>query len=89
MPKLFHSEGDVPTVSRAAHKASYLPKIVGHVISLPYLFNIKQSRPRCLSRNAGLTGNQEVAGSIPAGTGNILSWRLIMKYVLRSVSPFH
>ena len=24
------------------------------------------------------TGDQEVAGSIPAGSGNILSWRLIM-----------
>ena len=26
------------------------------------------------------TGDQEVAGSIPAGYGNILPWRLIMKY---------
>ena len=26
------------------------------------------------------TGNQEVAGSTPAEIGNILSWRLIMKY---------
>ena len=30
----------------------------------------------------------EVAGSIPAGSGNILLWRLIMKYILRSFSPF-
>ena len=35
-----------------------------------------------------LTGDQEVAGSIPAEVGNILSWRLIMKYFLRSFSPF-
>ena len=30
------------------------------------------------------TGDQEVAGSTPAEVGNILSWRLIMKYFLRS-----
>ena len=34
------------------------------------------------------TGNQEVAGSTPAEVGNILSWRLVMKYFLRSFSPF-
>ena len=34
-----------------------------------------------------LTGDEEVAGSIP-GFGNILSWRLIMKYFLGSFSAF-
>ena len=34
------------------------------------------------------TADQEVAGSAPAEFGNILSWRLIMKYFLRSFSPF-
>ena len=34
------------------------------------------------------TGDQEVAGSNPAEVGNILSWRLIMKYFLRSFSLF-
>ena len=34
------------------------------------------------------TGDQEVAGSTPAEVGNILSWRLIMKYFLRSFSSF-
>ena len=34
------------------------------------------------------TGDQEVAGSIPARSGNILSWRLITKYFLRSISIF-
>ena len=34
------------------------------------------------------TGDQEVAGSKPAEVGNILSWSLIMKYFLRSFSPF-
>ena len=33
------------------------------------------------------TGDQEVAGSAPAEVGNILSWRLIMKYFLQSFSP--
>ena len=35
------------------------------------------------------TGDQEVASSTPTEVGNILSWRLIMKYFLRSFSPFH
>ena len=30
------------------------------------------------------TGDQEVASSTPAEVGNILSWRLIMKYSLPS-----
>ena len=34
------------------------------------------------------TGDQEVVGLIPAEVGNILSWRLIMNYFLRSFSPF-
>ena len=34
------------------------------------------------------TWDQEVAGSTPTKVGNILSWRLIMKYFLRSFSPF-
>ena len=38
--------------------------------------------------DARSTGDQEVAGSIPAGSGNILSCRLIMKYFQRSFSPF-
>ena len=36
----------------------------------------------------GQDGDQEVAGSTPTEVGNILSWRLIMKYFLRSFSPF-
>ena len=35
-----------------------------------------------------LTGNQKVTGLIPAGLGNILLWRLIMKYFLWSFSAF-
>ena len=42
----------------------------------------------CLSTPTRPTGDQEVAGSTPAEVGNILSWRLIMKYFLRSFSPF-
>ena len=46
-------------------------------------------RPRWLSWMCHPTGDQEVAGSTPAKVGNILSRRLIMKYFLRSFSPFH
>ena len=45
-------------------------------------------RPRWLSWMRRPTGDQEVAGSTPSEVGNILSWRLIMKYFLRSFSPF-
>ena len=45
-------------------------------------------RPRWLSWMRRPTGDQEVAGSTPAEVGNILSWRLIMKYFLQSFSPF-
>ena len=34
------------------------------------------------------TGDQKVADSIPMRSGNILYWRLIMKYFLQSFSPF-
>ena len=34
------------------------------------------------------TRDQEVADSTPAKVGSILLWRLIMKYFLRSFSPF-
>ena len=44
--------------------------------------------PRWLSWMRRPTGDQEVAGSTTAEVGNILSWRLIMKYFLRSFSPF-
>ena len=33
-----------------------------------------------------LIGDQEVTSSIPAGSGKILLWRLIMKYFLLSFS---
>ena len=46
------------------------------------------SRPPWLSWMRRPTGEQEVAGSTPAELGNILWWRLIMKYFLRSFSPF-
>ena len=34
-----------------------------------------------------LTGDQEVVGSVCAGSGGILWWRLIMRYFLWSFSP--
>ena len=50
------------------------------------LFSVR--RPQWLSWMRCPTGDQEVAGSTPAEVGNILSWRLIMKYFLRSFSLF-
>ena len=43
-------------------------------------------RPWWLSWLRRLTADQEVGGSTPAEVGNFLSWRLIMKYFLRSFS---
>ena len=51
------------------------------------VFTVFNCRPRWLSWMRCLTGDQEVAGSTPI-VGNILSWRLIMKYFLRSFSSF-
>ena len=45
-------------------------------------------RPRWLSWMRRPIGDQEVAGSTPSEVGNILSLRLIMKYFLRSFTPF-
>ena len=45
-------------------------------------------RPRWLSWMRHPTGDQEVMGSTAAEVGNILSWRLIVKYFLLSFSPF-
>ena len=50
--------------------------------------NAKQQAPSVSQPDARPIGNQEVAGSITAGSGSILSWRLIMKYFQRSFSPF-
>ena len=45
-------------------------------------------RPQWLSWMRRPTRDQEVTCSTPAEVLNILSWRLIMKYILRSFSPF-
>ena len=58
------------------------------VLKRPGMQSIHTHRPRWLSWMRRPTGDQEVAGSTPAEVGNILSWRLIMKYFLRSFSPF-
>ena len=44
----------------------------------------KTGRPASVAQlDERLTGDQEVTGSTPAGSRNILSWRLVMKYFLR------
>ena len=45
-----------------------------------YLVKSLGSKPRWLSWMRRATGDQEVTGSTPAEVGNILSWRLIVKY---------
>ena len=53
------------------------------------IFILKFSQKKAgLSWMHGPTGDQEIVGSTPAEVGNILSWRLIVKYFLRSFSPF-
>ena len=51
-------------------------------------FNNFLHQPRWLSWICRPTRDQEVVGSTPAEVGNILSRRLIVKYFLRSFSPF-
>ena len=60
----------------------------GHACLPEYGVMINMVWPRWLSWMRRPTEDQEVAGSTPAEVGNILSWRLIMKYLLRSFSPF-
>ena len=62
---------------------------VASITSVPYLTLMSFILPVSVARlDARPTGDQEVAGSTPTEVGNILSWRLIMKYFLRSFSPF-
>ena len=65
-----------------------MPTSVGIFIFISRGIFILSHGPRWLSWMRRPTGDQEVAGSTPAEVGNILSWRLIMKYFLRSFSPF-
>ena len=57
-----------------------------------YIYSVKHiemSGPASVAQlDASSDWRPEVAGSTPAEVGNILSWRLIMKYFLRSFSPF-
>ena len=65
--------GGTPEIALIVYQLQCLGGSVGCAVS-----SIGYCRP---------TGDQ-VAGSTPAEVGNILSWRLIMKYFLRSFSPF-
>ena len=71
-------------VGIAAHSLEYLANILYPI----YLTQYWDSWPQWLSWMHRPTGDQEVAGSTSTEVGNILSWRLIMKYFLRSFSPF-
>ena len=58
------------------YKMNYLQQIKVYMRPKSYPASVAQL-------DARLTGGQEVAGSAAAEFGNILSWRLIMKYFLR------
>ena len=57
-------------------------------VRLSDVLSYKQEPALVARLDARPTGDQEVAGSTPAKVGNILWWRLIMKYFLWSLSPF-
>ena len=59
-----------------------------YILSSILLLSYREILPASVAQMCRPTGDQEVAGSTPAEVGNILSWRLIMKYLLRSFSPF-
>ena len=78
------------TAAKLKSKTAMISKVYILVfIKYCIAFDKGSFRPRWLSWMRRPTGDQEVVGSTPAEVGNILSWRLIMKYFLRSFSPFH
>ena len=79
---------DMETVQRRATKLLPFLRTKSYSERLKTWDYHHNSRPRWLNWMRRPTGDQEVAGSTPAEVGNILSWRLIMKYFLRSFSPF-
>ena len=52
------------------------------------IYKLRTKSASVAQLDARPTGDKGVAGSTPAEVGNIRSWRLIMKYFLRSFSPF-
>ena len=71
---------DTKELSRCKHIRSSMGRIVTMLIpKMPASVAHLDARP---------TGDQKVMGSTPHGVGSFLSWRLIMKYFLRSFTPF-
>ena len=52
------------------------------------MFSLRNKPASVAQLDAHLTCDMEVEGLTPAGSGNLLLWRLIVKYFLRSFSPF-
>ena len=52
---------------------------IEQISEVSYHFHILLFSVLRAQSDAHLTGDQEVAGSVPARSGNILLWRLIMK----------
>ena len=86
---LYNTEFNL-TLEFSGTDQSFLPEYKAKIFCFFELKFIPQkSQPQWLSWMRHPNGDQEVGGSSPAEAGNIFSWRLIMKYFLRSFSPFH
>ena len=59
--------------------------LIAHSLCISPLYHLDMAG-RGGQLDAWLTGDKEVLGSNPARSGNILSWRLIMKYFLWSLT---
>ena len=65
------------------------PVVLPFMAAHPGMMFQQDNAPASVAQlDARPTGDLEVVGSTPAEVSNILSWRLIMKYFLRSFSPF-
>ena len=97
LPPLPHRSPPPPPTPHPKHTQPHTNTVCWRYNKLSkfYLFTVDPfseawcaGKPRWLSWISHPTEDQEVAGSAPTEVGNILSWRLIMKYFLRSLSPF-
>ena len=57
-------------------------------IAIVFFFLFLPMKALVAPSDAHLTGDQEIAGLIPAGSVNILLWRFIRKYFLQPFTPF-
>ena len=82
-PSDWQAAGLIPN----AHTEDFFKIDIRYFFSWPSALE-RRARTGCICVNMRPTDHQVVSGSIPAGSGNIISWRLITKYFLRSFPPF-